>query len=61
MIDKKADLSVKNQCRVLGIPRSTAYHKPKPISDEDLHLMQEIDSIHVKLPYYGSRRIAYEL
>ena len=61
MIDKKADLSVKNQCRVLGIPRSTAYHKPKPISDEDLRLMKEIDSIHVKLPYYGSRRIAYEL
>jgi len=61
MIDKKADLSVKSQCRVLGIPRSTAYHKPKPCPDEDLRLMKEIDAIHIKLPYYGSRRIAYEL
>lgn len=61
MIDKKADLSVKSQCRVLEIPRSTAYHKPKPVSDEDLRLMKEIEAIHAELPYYGSRRIAYEL
>lgn len=61
MIDKKADLSVKKQCKLLNIARSTAYHTPKPLSDEDLRLMKEIDAIHMELPYYGSRRIAWVL
>lgn len=61
MIDKKANLSVKKQCILLRIARSTAYHRPKPVSDEDLQLMKEIDAIHMELPYYGSRRIAWLL
>lgn len=61
MIDKKANLSVKKQCKLLSLARSTAYHRPKPVSEEDLQLMKEIDAIHMELPYYGSRRIAWVL
>jgi len=37
------------------------YYKPKPISFKDLELMRLIDEIHLRLPFYGSRRIRDEL
>ena len=43
------------------MPRSTAYYQPQPICDDDLKLMRLIDEIHLRLPFYGSRRIADEL
>ncbi len=58
MIDSEhPDLSVSRQCRLLGVPRSTFYHAPDPVSDEELEIMQLIDRCHLKYPFYGSRRI----
>ncbi|MHB8472410.1 MAG: IS3 family transposase [Gammaproteobacteria bacterium] len=45
------------QCALLGLPRSTFYHAPKLVSDEELALMALIDRCHLAHPYYGSRRI----
>ena len=57
MVDRKAPLPVTRQCALLHLPRSTFYHVPKPVSDEELELMALIDRCHLKHPFYGSRRI----
>jgi putative transposase len=57
MVDQKDPLPVKRQCALLDLPRSTFYHVPKPVSDEELALMALIDRCHLKHPFYGSRRI----
>jgi putative transposase len=46
---------------LLKITRSTAYYQPEPVSDDDLRVMHLIDAIHLRLPFYGSRRIGDEL
>ena len=61
MIDKENKLSVVKQCRLLDLARSTFYYSSKPVSRRDLELMRQIDEIHMELPFYGSRRIRYEL
>lgn len=50
--------------RLLDIPSATVYYQPvvnQGKQDEDLQLMRLIDEIHMKLPFYGSRRIVLEL
>lgn len=57
MVDRTDPLPVTRQCKLLDLPRSTFYHAPKPVSEEDLELMRRIDRCHLAHPYYGSRRI----
>ena len=55
------DLSVRRQCELLNVARSGVY-RPKPApSADDLALMRRIDELHLELPFYGSRRMAFEL
>ena len=51
----ESNLSVANQCRLLGVSRSSFYYKPKPIKAEDLELMRLIDEQYLKHPASGSR------
>ena len=53
--------SIVEQCALLKVPRSTLYHQPKPVGDDDLALMRRIDEIYTKWPFYGSRRLWAEL
>jgi putative transposase len=57
MIDRRHELPVVRQCRVLGIARSTAYYTPEPVSPEDLALMRRIDELHLEYPFAGSRML----
>jgi len=57
MVDRKDPVPVARQCALLGLPRSTFYHVPIPVSDEELELMELIDRCHLKYPFYGTRRI----
>tara|TARA_R110002072_G_C7836798_1_gene524645 strand:- start:49 stop:873 length:825 start_codon:yes stop_codon:yes gene_type:complete len=57
MVDWKDPLPVTRQCALLDLPRSTFYHVPKPVSDEELVLMKLIDRCHLDYPFLGSRRI----
>lgn len=52
---KHSEISYARQCHLLGISRSTAYYKPKPVKPEDLELMRQIDEQYLKTPFYGSR------
>jgi len=51
-------LSVRRQCELLGLARSTRYYEPAPETAENLKLMRLIDEQYTKCPFYGSRRIA---
>jgi putative transposase len=61
MIDPEHTLPLTQQSRIVGISRSSLYYKTVPISERDLELMRLIDEIHLKYPFYGSRRIRNEL
>ncbi len=61
MIDRTHALPVARQCQLLNLNRSTVYYQPMGVSDEDLKLMRLIDEIHLKRPFYGSRRIRDDL
>ena len=55
------DLSVRRQCALLSLTRSGGY-RPKPITGaNDLAVMRRIDELHLELPFYGSRRMTFEL
>ena len=57
MVERTDPLSIKRQCELLDLPRSTFYHVAEPVSDDDLAIMALIDRCHLKHPFYGSRRI----
>ena len=55
------DLSVRRQCALVGVARSGVY-RPKPVTRaDDLAVMRRIDELHLELPFYGSRRMTFEL
>jgi len=55
------DLSIRRQCALLNLARSGVY-RPKPvIGADDLAVMRRIDELHLELPFYGSRRMTFEL
>jgi putative transposase len=61
MIDRTHELPVSRQCRLLEIGRSSYYYQAVPVSQADVDLMRVIDEIHLKYPFYGSRKVRDEL
>jgi putative transposase len=51
------DLSVRRQCELLGVNRSSYYYAPASESPLNLALMQRIDEIYTASPFYGYRKI----
>jgi putative transposase len=51
----RADLSLTRQCKLLKISRSSLYCAPVGVNDETLKLMNEIDRVFTKYPFFGSR------
>ena len=54
-------MSVRRQCELLDLPRSSYYYQPQQESPENLKLMRQIDELYTRWPFYGSRRMAVEL
>jgi putative transposase len=50
--------SLRRQCQLLGISRSSPYYQHRELLAEDLMLMRLIDEQHLLTPVYGSRRIS---
>jgi putative transposase len=50
-------LSVRRQCALLGLNRSSLYYEPAGAAPEDLRLMRLIDAEYTAHPFYGSRRM----
>jgi putative transposase len=51
-------LSVRRQCDLLGLCRSSLYYQPAAETPENLALMKLIDKHYTAHPYFGSRKMA---
>ena len=57
-MDREYDfVSVREQCELLKLNRSTLYYKAAETNAETLELMRLIDEIFLEHPYFGARRI----
>ena len=52
---------MRRQCQLLGFSRSMLYYPPATESEENLHLMRQIDEQYIETPFYGSRRMTQHL
>jgi putative transposase len=50
-------LSVRRQCELLGLNRSSLYYQAVQESAENLRLMRLLDQEYTRHPFYGSRRL----
>lgn len=50
-------LSVREQCRLLGVPRSTLYYEPCDPQASDLAVMRRLDEQYTATPFYGVERM----
>ena len=58
VVDKEhPQLSVRRQCRILKLQRSTYYYQPMGESPYNLELMKRIDELFMELPFFGSRQM----
>ena len=56
-----AELSVRRQCALLKVARSGVYRQQHETSAEDLALMRRIDELYLEKPFFGSRRMTFDL
>ena len=56
-----AELSIRRQCVLLGVARSSVYRPPRPANDNDLALMRRLDELFTAWPFLGSRRMGVML
>jgi len=54
-------LSVRRQCEILNINRSSLFYKKADEDAQDLELMTLIDKQYLKTPFFGSRRMTHHL
>jgi putative transposase len=51
------EISLRRQCALLGVNRSSLYYQAVGESEENLRLMRLIDEEYTRRPFYGSRRL----
>jgi transposase InsO family protein len=56
-----SELSVRRQCALLSVARSGVYRPRREPNAEDLALMRRIDELYLEKPFYGSRRMTFDL
>lgn len=54
-------LSVRRQCELLGLNRSTLYYEPVPWNEDDIRLMNAIDEAFTKRPCLGVRQMVWRM
>jgi putative transposase len=54
-------LSIKQQCELLGLNRSSYYARPTAITAYDQKILNRMDEIFTEHPYYGNRRMMHVL
>lgn len=52
------EISVRRQCELLGVNRTTLYYEPLGESAENLLLLRLLDEQYTRTPFFGSRRMA---
>ena len=61
LVDRDGALSIRRQCVLLGISRSSVYYAPRGESAENLALLRRMDALSLQYPFYGSRQMARHL
>src|SRR4029079_2302149 len=62
MVERPGEsLSVRRQCALLNLARSGVFRRGPVTGADDLAMMRRIDELHLKWPFYGSRRMVFEL
>lgn len=51
------EISVREQCRILGFQRSGIYYEPQPETPQNLRIMRLLDEEHLRHPASGSRQL----
>ena len=51
-------MTIRQQCELLDLPRSTYYYQPRPESQENLRLLRRLDELYLETPFFGSRKMA---
>ncbi len=58
---RHAQISLRRQCELLRLPRTSWYRRPAGESVENLELMRLIDEQYLRTPFYGSRNMTWWL
>jgi putative transposase len=56
-VNPKLKLSIRRQCQLLGLNRSSLSYKAKPGSKKNDHIMRLIDQQYMRTPFYGIDRM----
>ena len=51
------EISIRRQCELLDLNRSTYYYEPCGETSENLELMRRMDELYMQRPYFGARRM----
>src|SRR2546425_11363674 len=54
-------LSVRRQCQLLGLAAASYYYQAKPESVRNLQYMRWLDEEYTRYPFYGVRKMTFEL
>ncbi len=54
---KFPNLSVRRQCELLEVNRSSLYYKPQEVGAETLCLLRLVDEVYTKYPFFGTRQM----
>jgi putative transposase len=57
LVNFSSEISVRRQCELLGVNRSSLYYKPAEVDGYTLLLMRLIDEEYTRHPIYGTRRM----
>jgi putative transposase len=61
LVEPNVAPSMRRQCELLGINRSSLYYEPVEPDEETLALMRQIDELHMKHPFFGRRMMTRTL
>lgn len=59
--EESSPVSVRKQCELLELNRSSLYYEPVPLSEADLQLMNVIDEEFTQRPCLGARQMKWRL
>ena len=57
MVSSNGALSMRLQCELLGVNRSSLYYVPVEPDTEELEVMRRMDELHLEHPAFGSRML----
>lgn len=61
LVDTAVPPSVRRQCELLGVGRSSLYYEPALPDADELVLMRRMDELHLQHPFFGSRMLSETL